>query len=53
LSNRIPFMLIYALFSLSTVIFVRPMQSENAPGPIEVTDDGIVTLVRLEQPLNA
>ena len=35
------------------VTFISPVQSENAEFPIEVTEFGIVTSVRLEHPAKA
>ena len=43
----------YLVLPLSTVRFARPLQSENGFLPMEVTEFGIVTLVRPLQPLNA
>ena len=41
------------LFSLSTIMDVKPLQFRKAPLPIEVTELGIVMLVNPLQPLKA
>ena len=46
LLNKTPLSLLYALFDGSTVSEVRPLQEENAPLPMLVMLEGIVTLVR-------
>ena len=36
----------YVVFSVSTLMEVRPLQKEKAPSPMEVTELGMVTEVR-------
>ena len=47
------FRLSYTLFPLSTIIDRSPLQSANTLPPIDVTEFGIVTEVRLEHSPNA
>ena len=43
----------YFSFLLSTTIFIKPLQPENADLPMLVTESGIVILVKPLQPENA
>jgi hypothetical protein len=53
LSNKTPSTLVYAELRLSTVMLVKLAQLENALSPIAVTEEGMLTLVKLERPTNA
>ena len=43
----------YFVFPLSTTIEVKPLHQRKAPSPIVVTEHGMVTEVKPEQPMKA